>query len=287
MNLLITAPDHALGRLDYDGLSEQGRMEILIDGACPEFKAIVSDENMAFKDVAEWPGVTSNADGHITEIEIDYEIYEAMDGTAHLDFLPPNLTNCDMAQMKARGTLETAKLPQNLIKFAIDLNYFHGVVDFSALPKNIELFNIAYNNFSGSCDLTKLPETLKHILLSSNRFSGEVNLTNLPPQMEIIFLSSNNFTGELCLDYLPETLEELFLHKNKFSGKFQLLQPPQALQELDAHGNSFAETAVLSSAVGDIGRMINVTLYACNIERIVDENGEAHKEEKSILSDHC
>ena len=289
MNLFITALDHTLGRLDYDGLSDQARMEILIDGACPDFKAIVSDENTAFKDVADWPGVTSNADGQVTEINFSpfgglrTRIENAIDGTVHLEFLPPNLTHCDMPQMQARGTLETAKLPQSLVNFAIDVNDFHGTVDFAALPKSIELFNISHDNFSGRCDLTHLPSTLKYLLLSSNRFSGEVNLTSLPTQMRYISLSSNSFTGELCLDHLPETLRELSLFKNQFSGNFQLRRLPLALQGLEAHENSFAGTAVLDSALGTIGVSVLVTLFDCNIEAIVDELGHAHRKEKSIL----
>ena len=85
MNLLIIALDHCLGRLDYDGLSEQARMEILIDGADDDFKAFLCDENMEFRDVAEWPGVTSNADGYITEIQFYDGIGGMMRGTANLD----------------------------------------------------------------------------------------------------------------------------------------------------------------------------------------------------------
>ena len=61
--------DPALGRLDYDSLSDQARMEIFIDGLTEETKKHFQDPKGGFLDISEWSGVFVTDDGEVTDVD--------------------------------------------------------------------------------------------------------------------------------------------------------------------------------------------------------------------------
>ena len=67
--LQLLTIDPALGRLDYESLSDQALMEMLIDGMNAKDKAEYQDENGNCRDVGEWKGIALSND-RVTEVPI-------------------------------------------------------------------------------------------------------------------------------------------------------------------------------------------------------------------------
>ena len=63
----LLAVDPSLGRLDYESLSDQALMEMLIDALPTEEKAMFKDANGNFQDVCEWTNMDCT-DERVTEV---------------------------------------------------------------------------------------------------------------------------------------------------------------------------------------------------------------------------
>ena len=240
----VLSIDTNLGRFDYNSLSEQTLMELLIDGLTEKSKRKYQDSNGMYLDVCDWKGLSFDKDGNVTAIELCGTF-----GSIQVAFLPPKVTRFDLYSAHVKGSIDTHSLPDELQAMFISEIGFHGTVDFQRIPRKVLNLGIAINRFTGTADLQ-----------------------NLPPNIEGLWMQENNFSGDLNLKTLPATLKYLNISKNAFSGEFCLEHAPEGLRYLDAQENNFELIAVVPIHVNC------VRLRGSFVESIVDAAGNIHPE---------
>ena len=280
MALALFCIDPSLGRLDYDSLSDQTRMEILIDGLTNGTKKHFQDQHGGYKAIEKWRGVRIDKEANVISISFSPLFFVFEDsGSLNFAFLPPKLRAFSALNQKLRGTVDAENLPENLLRCTMSNNGLSGSFDLGKLPDQLESLNLRMNSFSGECDLSKLPKKMKWLILAKNAFSGSVRLDALPIGFEHLELQHNDFSGKIDLSKLPEALKYMNLHGNQFSGGFILRKLPEALLEVGASSNRLSGLAVVSSE-----RRVRVGLGNTAIERVVDEKGEPHVHGDEMLS---
>ena len=275
--LYFTCIDPHLGRLDYESLSDQARMEIFVAGVEQKAKSCLQDANGAYRDACEWAAVQCDDEGNVICIKPPSRCVN-IKGTFNLDYIPPKCTYFRLSMKTATGTLETALLPQALEVFACGDNNFTGTVDFTKIPPAVEEFRISSNSFEGTCDLTKLPAGLCSLEIADNYFTGSMDLTALPAGLTDLDAGCNAFTGEIDLHKLPAALESLFIDGNSLCGKFSLINLPESLEEVLASNNAFTGEAIVFDRED-----LSVKLSGNKIDRVLDELGNVHELEFDIL----
>ena len=273
------AVDPALGRLDYESLSDQALMEMLFDGLSAESKEEFQDKNGNFIEVSEWRGVYF-FENRVRRILIFCKAFDVKQFP--FQFMPALVVNFVMTKSRMRGTLDTSVLPRCLEGLIIDDNLLHGSLKFSALPQKIGVMNISRNAFSGSLVLEDLPDALREFNASYNKFSGEIELNKLPKAMRCLEAQQNSLTGSICIERLPDemSLFRLGLRDNKFTGEIRVLDFPKVSFTIDAGGNPVCVTAV----VGKIPGSVDFSLQCAGIFEVVDEAGRPHAYAKQILA---
>ena len=269
--------DPALGRLDFESLSDQALMEIVFDGLVPETKKYFQDENGEFLDVCEWDGIICNEDGDVETIA--YESME-MNGSVSFEHLPKNVTQLIITHngygMDAiTGTLETRLLPRKLTEFDVNGNALTGTVDLSQLPSTMVIFGLSINSFEGPLDFTALPTDLRQLFLNNNRFSGNVILTKLPASLTQLYLQINDLSGDIVLENIPATMCKIDLSFNSFGPVLSFRGETGPDFRFEATHNELAGKAIIPRA--QLGSRINLGSNA--IEAIFDENGKRHPDE--------
>ena len=218
----LRTDDPYLGRLDYDSLTDQMRMEILFDGMDEKHKGILQDEHQNYRDVCDW-GIITCTDSRVQAVEMrQWNFHEIQ---FPFPFLPPHIENFTMGQCKLYGTLETADLPLSLAKFSVPANSLFGTLHFKGFPVNLTDIDIGSNNFTGSCLLADLPRKLIVFKAYANKFSGELSLENLPPDMTDLNLYKNLLTGSVVFPKLPDSLTRLDMRYNAFEGDHRIDVP--------------------------------------------------------------
>ena len=268
--------DPALGRLDYDSLSDQALMEMLFESMETDEKANFQDENGNYLDIDEWYGVECE-DDRVVGIDIQGSAFHS--DQFRFSLIPAPVRSLNMMCCALHGTLDTADLPAALIDFDVSLNKLHGTLDFHNFPRNLERIRIQSNNFSGSCKLADLPRSLLDFNAGENGFCGEISLHDLPPAIKYFDLQSNALTGSLCINKLPESIEVINLCSNSFSGDFRMLVFPLGLEKVDITKNKMSGTAIFQGTEG----AMHFILRADAIESVVDENGDTHKWHSSLV----
>ena len=100
----ISTADPALGRLDYDSLSDQACMEMLIDGFSDTGKALsYQDKNGAYFDVCEWPDVTCDADDSVTAVFFSYNLTLSGGSTVDFGYLPRASQRLSLVARRSKG----------------------------------------------------------------------------------------------------------------------------------------------------------------------------------------
>ena len=142
-NLLFTALDPSLGRLDFASLSEQTSIEMLTAKLTEDTLARFRDDNGCFLDICDWHGITCDDAHNVTCLEYNGYALE-LHGELSLSFMPNKLEECIITNNYVWGTIQTEFLPHTL-KF-LDLS--------------------ANDSMTGTLDLTTLPPLLAHLDLS-------------------------------------------------------------------------------------------------------------------------
>ena len=276
--LCIRAADATIGRFDESLMSDQCRMEMLIDGLNDEGKKLFLDSEGNYRDISDWKGIRSDPDGRVHRIAFCTSKWE---GKLQLDFLPPALNTLKIrskdTKFKIGGTLSARRLPRGLKELTVNAQAFDGTIDFNALPTALRTFDSSGNFFNGSCALRALPPNLDTLSLQCNQFSGSVDLSSLPHKLTSLILSDNNFSGEIQLRNLPLHLSYVNIANNAFCGRF-VLEESVCAREVHASRNKFAGTAVVC------GECIRVSLNGNAIVAVVNADNEQHQLEKTILS---
>ena len=286
--LLLQSLDPSIGRFDFNCISDQQMMELLV--ADLDKKTLrAMRRNGDFKPIAEWQICKTVGDIESTVIELNIPYHYK--GTLALEYIPKSVTVCQIIG-DLYGTLETQTLPRSLLFLLIELTNISGAIDLTQLPECLETLILDQSRFTGSLDLGSLPNNLRQLSLLKNSFRGSISLENLPESLIILHLqgnqligsirldalpsniaelnlSENQLRGELNFDALPSSLERLSVGGNYFSGEFRLTRPPEALESLVADHNRFVGKGVVHSSAID-----KVKLGGNEIDELVDENGD-------------
>ena len=278
MIVYLSLIDPSLGRLDYASLTDQARMEIVIESLPEESKERFRDDSGSYRDVCEWRGVECDDEHNAIKFST-FNFLQRLEGTLNFCFLPPCAIDLCVIWMGISGTLDIAKLPPHLKSFDVNTNELSGTLDLDCLPSSLVDFNVSSNDFSGSCSLTKLPSSLVELVLCRNKLSGSVNLTSLPKTLGYLSLACNQLCGEIKLENLPEALRYLDLDNNPLEGKLTLLSPPQDLQRLTLEGAKLEEVAVVAKQC-----TAHLLLLNSGVKAVHDESGLAHPLQLNALN---
>ena len=282
-NPLLYAMDPALGRLDYDSLSDQALMEMLISGMEDQEKKEFQDENGNFKDACEWKGFLRKVECESDRVDdIMFLHIKLSDRQFPFEFIPPLVTSFVSSFCEMHGTLHTPHIPRGLIRFEVARANLHGTINFAALPRKLQKLIISFNDFSGSCVLSDLPDTLISFKVSHNNFSGEIALNSLPLALKEIDLSNNNLIGSINIVRLPPSLVTMDLSENSCTGDFRLHSFPESLEILALFDNPLSGMAVLQKADGDMPFELKSNCFS----QVVDEEGKRHAWEDEIMCDY-
>ena len=267
---VLLCVDPALGRLDYDSLSDQALMEMLIDGMRNRSKKGLKDESGNFLDVSEWDCIEFSDEGRVAKVDlVNFKFTEKQ---FPFQFIPPQAILFVAFDCNLHGTLDTAVIPENIVQFDISINNLHGPLNFKGFPRNLETLTIAENAFCGSLVLSDLPRSLIYFDAGSNKFSGEMPLNGLPPALVGLWAHDNSLTGSINIEKLPNSIETLDLNGNKFSGDSHMRSFPDSLRLVDITGNPLSGKVVLPKISG----AMKFNLEIDNFSQAVDENGDQH-----------
>ena len=278
--------DPSLGRLDYESLSDQARMEILIDGLTPFSKTFYQDTHFAYRDVCEWESVECDENENVESLRFTYNRVNyrmQLKGKLNTSYIPPHVHTfvAKISFQKAfYGKVDTAALPHTLTVFEISVNHFDGSVDFRTLPVSLQRFIIHTNAFIGSVDLTQLPPKIRRIAASHNKFSGSINLNFLPDSLQCLLMSANDLSGDLIMDKLPESMETIKLDDCAFSGRFELRSAPESLECFHAGDAGLSGTVMLPKDF----ECDDVSVEWNRITAVVCTDGKKHPMQDKILA---
>ena len=278
----ISTIDPFLGRLDYDSLSDQTLIEMLVDGLNAEDKKSVQDENGNFQDISEWilnynGDNFAFTDSRVTKLRIFRKKFS--DKQFPFQFIPPLVEFFSVSSCALHGTLDTSVLPRGLIVlFNVGNNQLHGSIDWKSFPRKLQRIEVYYNNFTGSISLSDLPETLSTLSAHHNKFSGEIELNDIPRTMKYLELHNNSLSGSIRIESLPPSIQVIDLAKNSLVGDFMLLDYPKSLRRIDI-GKGMFDRVVLRKTSEEM----HFRLVCSGARAIVDQNGKSHAWEKYII----
>ena len=271
--LSLLSIDAALGRLDYDSLSDQTLMEILMENSGPYF---LHDKNGNFTDACSWDYVSCE-NGRVTHLQFE-KCY--LWSQFEFGFIPPLVRSFTVLSCDMRGTLDTSLLPRNLELFDVGFQKMSGTLDWKSFPRKLRSIDIKYNLFTGSIVLSDLPNALVYLEVLGNRFSGELSFRELPPSLYKLNLSGNELTGPITIDEVHNQIYEINLGCNFFSGDFRLLVVPPKLKKISVIENDeMSGTAVLPKSLDTE----YFRLWYDGIKAVHDEDGNKHPWESKIL----
>ena len=226
----VLSIDPAIGRLDYDSLSDQALMEMLVTDMDPIEIETYQDDNGNFKDVCEWVGVKCS-DSRVTDVDLSNGHYPEVQ--FRFEFVPPLVVRFRAQRIHMCGTIDTSVLPLQLEILDVPENILGGTLSFKAFPRSLKEIYLFENCFIGSCVLEDLPEGLTVFCASRNGFSGELAFVSVPPKMTELYLDDNELTGSIMISCLSKSMMNIDLSDNAFSGDFCMLSFPESLRLID------------------------------------------------------
>ena len=241
-SLCLHTVDPSLGRLDYDSLSDQALMEMLVAHIEQDDIDDIKDANGNFKDACEWEDVFCE-DGRVTNIDFSRRPF-VKSTQFPFEFIPSCVDAFAMHQCFLYGTFDTSLLPQGMSEgLFLSRNDLYGSLDFQGFPRKLIYIILALNKFCGRCALEELPPKLIELSAEYNKFSGELRFDCLPPTLRRIGVRGNHLSGSITICNLPQAIEHLNLSNNSFSGEFQLQEFPPRLRSVDIAETKMSATA--------------------------------------------
>ena len=278
--LCLLSIDPALGRLDYDSLSDQTLMEMLVD--CFHSRDL-HDENGYFKDVCEWSiGYLSIVKCKNDRVDsIDFDRWHFDGKQFEFGFIPPLVKSFKSYKCELQGTLDTSHLPISLIQLNVSYNALFGTINFKTFPRDLEIIVIEMNLFSGNVVLSDLPDSVVLFNADRNDFSGQIVLQILPAAMQRLSLARNKLSGLITIDSTHSSIEEINLYGNSFWGDVRLLVLPPKLNHVNVDENyDLNGTVVLPKFLSEL----YFQLCFNDIQAVHDESGHRHACEDVILA---
>ena len=269
--LCLHAVDPSLGRLNYNLLSDQALMEMLVAHMGQAETFDIKDANGNFKDACEW-GPVECKDDRVTSVNLCGRAFER-EKQFPFEFIPPYVDCLNLEECKLYGTMDTSLLPPSMSDaFSLTINALYGPLDFQGFPRKLKYLYLEENKFSGSCILADLPPALLEFTFESNEFSGEIQIDDLPPALVKASVENNKLIGPIVIMKLPQAMEVLHLNRNAFSGEFQLFAFPPRLRVIDISSTKVSANAVLQHTT----EPMHFTLVHDNVASVADESGKEH-----------
>ena len=223
--VIVTLLDTTLGRVDYNALSTQTLMELLICDV--EMKGRFLDDQDEYKDIDAWSDISFDEDGLLVDIWWSNALTISK-GTMHLEWIPSTVRSFCAMRNDLHGTIETHRLPPSILFFNIMSNDFCGSFNIAGLPANIQKVTISWNSFSGALNIPALPQKVKTFQASVNQFSGTIDITKLPGKLEVLLIDTNRLSGSLGVMHMPPQMRSVGLNNNFFKQDvFHICHPSQ------------------------------------------------------------
>jgi len=207
-------------------LSQQACMERAIAHLSEGDKSHFQNSIGRFLPIAEWKGLTLNADGDIIKIKWDSLFME-------------------------EGSIDFAWLPPTVEMFSATHCSLVGPLYFGQLPYSMRIFSVRDNKLSGNIHFDSLPIQMASLDLGKNAFHGNLDMTNLPPSMRYLYLDDNHFGGHLDLTKLPRTMYGLDLDRNKFHSDIVIGKLPVDMRAISLSGNGIQEEEILKLSIDE------------------------------------
>ena len=253
-----------LGRVNLENLSQQQRMELLIQGLSDCAKQAFRDENGDFLPVCEWMNIDCNMDGKVEGIMLKHNA-----GNLNLDFTPPTVRLIDLKSDHSLGVNSVNNLPESIEVLLLNHVCIDEPMKIASLPRALQFCTLEACALQGTCDFTAFPDKLENFRMPRNECHGNVRLDALPASIYELNISFNEFSGELNLEHLPSGLAILILRDNAFTGSIVMLHPPGGIGLIDLQENQLSGTAQVKRALIDVLLMRSGNC----IEAAIDENG--------------
>ena len=275
---LFVAIDPSLGRLDYESLTDQARMEILVANLPAERLKKFQDAHGNFKDVCDWGAdISCDQDGNVHHI-----LFAGLhDNALNLRYIPPHVKSFAL-QKSGECDLKPSDLPQGITNLCMTGTPVRGDFAFSVLPKHMIKVFLNACKLQGTADMQHLPQDLNVLRIDNNKLRGSLLLDKLPKNLAELWAHINCFSGALILDDLPASMKIVSVYFNDFRELriAKVLLPSERI-DIDVRSNAISGTAVIAKGIN--ARKVKIDLLLNKIEAVVDENGKRHRFEKSIL----
>ena len=270
----VACAETAIGRFDQNFITDQQRMELLIERFSIKSRKTFRSAEGEFLEISDWEGVQLTKNENVGTVNF---FQKGFTGTVQFAYIPPTVTYFSCAYNFLKGAVDTAALPRPLRVFEICQNKLSGTFDFTALPPALTQCNIANNFFTGSANLASLPPELNQLRAQRNEFSGSISLESLPMTLKNLSLSANRLSGSLTFENLPANLVELWLQQNNFTGSIRILEIPETTRIVALQMNALAGVAI-------VGRMASriVTFELNTVTAVVDEHGKEYAIQKDM-----
>ena len=174
---LLLSVDPSLGRIDYNLMSDQTLMEMLIEGFDDETKKTYQDNDGIYLDIRDWSDITFDGDERVAGIKI--------------------------SRLHVNGSLALCYVPPKVIVLEISVwgkSELTGSIDLTCLPDGVQKLYLEYHQFTGSVDLTKLPWKMQVLLLRDNQLTGSLVIQKIPPSMVFMDMRNNHFSAVAVVD---------------------------------------------------------------------------------------
>ena len=226
LHLVIVEPAENLGRINYDCMTQQTLMELLVQGIYDKDRFLSADGT--FLDLKYWEGIECTPDGGNVK-RIEWSLYFHKAGTIDLQWVPPTVERIDLfgsllhitnfdkltpslekfnyGNNEVRDKMQNFQLPENLRSIRLQDNFISGTVDLGDFPFNLRVFDADGNDLHGTLDLDKLRSPIKEVGLANNNFEGMIFFDSLPATLKELRLGENRFFPSVCWEKLYEILK--------------------------------------------------------------------------------
>ena len=209
--------DSALGRLDYDSMSQQALIELAFSKSK---RSDIRDENGNFKDLSDMPQCTLDAEGNVQSVTTGFF------DDVRTEWLPKTVESLFVTGLGI--TVDFTKLPAALRKLEVKADS-SSVVDLGSLPDGLEALKIHRSSFSKLKNFCNLPKGMTKLIIMKTKIEGTLRLRELPPALTKFDFSECAFYGSIDLEELPRTLVKFDGFSNKISGSINLTNLPASL----------------------------------------------------------
>ena len=204
----LVALDPALGRLDYDAVSQQTQIEIAFADIAVKLedmdtKDCYFDANGNLRDLAEVTGLYLDSSGDVKRVE--FMVWQPVNKIC-FEWLPATVTYISISRYLDSSPIAFDKMPRELRTFHLRSAHASGTVDMAVLPPHLRSFTIKNSAFISVCNINKMPLTMGTFAVSSIPCTDSIDFSSLPKFLECFSFEIAKYSGAADLTSLPRGL---------------------------------------------------------------------------------